>query len=413
MDELINEQEEFRNNILRALRAAQRRVQTDPKPTLSEQTRQNARHLLETYALDFPAAWPQTRDLLLLLAPKLEQAGYREPWLATLLTALQRSEAVADQAATAQIHYHIGEICRLASRHAEAERRLQISRSLFAAQEEATKEAQCLNRLAYLLLRIDRFPEAIAFATQAMQLVEENSLEYSMSLSALGLVAELQTRSVDAEQYHRRALEIRQAYNVRKEIAWSMQNLGITLRQRGEFEESTRCLRDALHLLAAEEDIAHKAIVQMNLAANYQITGEPQRALGLLSEAESAFNRVSDEFNFAKLLTTKGLCYLALRSYEQAESAFTMSAELFDKYDSLGWRLNALDGVGITYLEREWYARALQLFESIAQKLPDIEGTAAHRFLAATLPRQIEQARTQHVNIGSAVFQYEKETLLD
>ena len=67
----------------------------------------------------------------------------------------------------------------------------------------------------------------------------------------------------------------------------------------------------------------------------------------------------------------------------------------------MGWGLPTWNGNGTN--------RQLPLFESIEQQLPKIQGTPAHRYLTATLPRQIQQGKWQSVDIGDGVFQYSSE----
>ena len=54
----------FVEYVLRSVQAAFTRVQQDDTPVLEEETRERALHVL-SFALRLPAAWSQTRDLLL------------------------------------------------------------------------------------------------------------------------------------------------------------------------------------------------------------------------------------------------------------------------------------------------------------------------------------------------------------
>jgi hypothetical protein len=66
----------FVKNVLRSVRATLTRVQQDTNPVLIEETRARALHVL-SFALRLPAAWPQTRDLLLALAPSAIGVGLK------------------------------------------------------------------------------------------------------------------------------------------------------------------------------------------------------------------------------------------------------------------------------------------------------------------------------------------------
>lgn len=401
----MNEEEEFRKNIIRTIQAVHKRILHSNTATLSALEQENALHVLERYAVNFAPAWPCTRDLLLLLAPKMEQTEQQQRWFDILQAGLTQSQAQADPLLEAHLHFHIAQLYYLSSHYHEATEHLERSRELFTAQRQPRFVARSINKLAYLVMYQDNHGAAVALVHEAMELSDELSPEYATSLSVLGLVSQFQSRFEDATRFHTQALKIRQELNLQKETAWSLQNIGIALREQGKFQESTNFLRNALKLLEGEYDPVNQAVIKMNLSANYDILGEPRRALRILNDAESRFNLVLNEYNLAKLLTTKGLCHLSLQNYEQAENAFTMSAELFEKFNNLGWALNAWDGVGICYLRRGWYEDALAIFNIILVRLPEIQDTQAYRYLVNTVPVQIESAR-QHISTMGGGFDY-------
>ena len=207
-----------------------------------------------------------------------------------------------------------------------------------------------------------------------------------------------------AENYHRKALLIRTHHAAQKEMAWSLQNLGFALSEQGNHTMAIEHYQKALVLLATVYDPAHSAIIQMNLGRTYYHQGSHTQALSILIPAEQRLRQMSDAFNLAKLLTIKGLCYLAQHQWEAAESAFQASSDLFQQLNDLSWYLNAYDGLGISYLERGQYAQALTIFTEIVARLPKIEGTPAHKYLTATLAIQIAQAEAKQVERGKSVY---------
>ncbi|MCP4289822.1 MAG: hypothetical protein GY792_36285, partial [Gammaproteobacteria bacterium] len=66
----------FRAYVVRSM--AQLRVElSEVGSILSADEQEQALHAL-SFALKLPEAWPETRALLLAIAPKMEQAGYRD-----------------------------------------------------------------------------------------------------------------------------------------------------------------------------------------------------------------------------------------------------------------------------------------------------------------------------------------------
>ena len=84
----------FQDYIRAGVQASLARVQA-VEHTLPELDRQQAWHLL-SFALDLPEVWDETRALLLALAPKMEQAGFRMEWLVYLMEGHRRSQTYAD-----------------------------------------------------------------------------------------------------------------------------------------------------------------------------------------------------------------------------------------------------------------------------------------------------------------------------
>jgi tetratricopeptide (TPR) repeat protein len=382
----------FGQNVMRSVAATLVRIHRDPSPVLNEENRSRALNVL-SYSLKLPAAWPATRDLLMALAPKLEQAGHWGEWLPYLIKGLTLSEAVDDLWASAELRLHLGHLHRLQSRWTQARALLTASARGFAALGERRSQARALNQLAYVAWQQHRPREVETLAHQAQALLDETDIEYAMSLSALGLAAIEQHQWQAAEAYHRAALQIRAAHGDRRQMAWSLQNVGYALRGQGHYEAASACYEEAIATLRDLNDVAHCAIAQMNLGIVYSLRGEPAKALEVYAMAESTFRRIGDEGNLAQILVNQGIDYMALGNWQRAGSVFMTSAHLFQRLANLSGYLNALDGLGISYLEQNLYEKALAIFESVAVQLPKIEGTQYHRNLTKVIHSQLDRAK--------------------
>jgi tetratricopeptide (TPR) repeat protein len=349
-------------------------------------------------------AWAATRDLLLALAPKMEMAGYRSEWLPYLADGVAQSQRQGDQAAEAALQFQCGYLYRLMSNYAAAQTSLNASAAHYAALGDAEGQARALNQLAYLAWQQHRYDEAITLAQQALLLVGALDVEKATSLSALGLVAIDRSQWQEAAQYHKEALHIRAYHAQRRQMAWSLQNLALALRGQQEYEKAIAYYEEAIAILDEVHDPANRAIVQMNLGIVYYFREEFTKALAIYRLAETSFHQFADDFNLGKVLTNQGLGYLALQQWSQAESAFTESMNCFQKLADRGWYLNALDGLGITYLEQGFYDKALVIFESVQLQLTDIIDTPAYHYLAATISAQLEQVRNKVVKRGQSTW---------
>lgn len=393
----------FKELLVRSAAVAQARIEAEGATApISDAARERAQNVL-SYTLKEAAAWPAARELLLIMAPKMELAGYRHEWLTYLNHGLDQSQQQGDRLAIAALQLQCGSIHRLLSNHEQAQVLLSASVAHYAALGETAGQARALNQLAYLAWQQHRYEEAERFAQAALQIVGETSLEKAMSLSALGLVAYNRSRYTEAEKHHYAALLLRTDHNAHKEMAWSLQNLGLNAAEQGKYEVAIAYYKRALALLDKVYDPAHSAIVQMNLGGTYYRQKAYSQALDILNTVEQELRRLSDELNLAKLLTTKGLCYLAQQHWAFAQDAFRASADLFYRIGDFSWYLNAYDGLGISYLECAQYEQALAIFEAIVAQLPQIEGTPAHKHLAATVETQITQAKAKLVQSGASV----------
>ena len=87
---------------------------------------EQALHTL-TYALDLPEAWPLARDLLVNLAPLLEQAGYRDNWQPYLEQGIDRCHSTGESAAEGELRLQLGVLHQLRGRLDEARATLQAA----------------------------------------------------------------------------------------------------------------------------------------------------------------------------------------------------------------------------------------------------------------------------------------------
>lgn len=376
------------------VRVARQQVQAEgAEAPLADDSRQRALNIL-SYAFDCSAAWAEANTLLLVMAAKMEMAGYREEWLRYLETGLQRSEQLEDRPTEAALAFYSGQLQRLLNRYDEADQLLQRSATLCAALGDKPGEARALNQLAYLAWQQNHYEAAFAAAERALCLLDEADPERAMSLSAMGLVAFRKRQWQAAENYHRQALAIRVSSAQQRAVAWSLQNLADALCGQKAYETAAAYFKEAIALLTKIKDPVNCAVTQMNLGIVYQQQGEIKQALALYAGAEMTFRQFNDRLNLAKTLVNQGVGYLTLREWQQAETVCAESAHLFQQLKNQGDYLNALDGVGISYLERAEYAKALTIFELIAAQLPEIEGNYFYQGLSAIIPGQLARARS-------------------
>lgn len=375
----------FRTFIEMVLKRSLAQVQACSGP-LPEDVRDQALHAL-SFGLKLATVWPLTRTLLLDLAPRMEQMGHRDDWLPYLEQGITCSQHCADLLTAAELQLQVGYLQRLCNRFAAAQHSLHASAEAFSAMGQLDGQARALNHLAYLAWQQHRYPEAEQLAGQALTLLADGDPEQASSFTTLGELARVRQQWQAAEQYHQMALQIRRQQGDPRRTAWSLQNLGNTLRSQGRFTETITHYRQAMTLLAEIHDHFHWAIICMNVAILYYQGQQFQQALDHYTQAEAIFRQVQSTLYLAKIAVNKGLVFLALQDWPQAENAFITSAELFQSLNDVGEALNARDGLGLTYLYQGKRAAALTVFTEALQALSQLRNDAAY----ATLQRELAE----------------------
>ncbi len=389
----------FEQYVVRSIQATLDAIPADAL-FLAVEVRDRAMHLL-SFGLEVDAAWAHVRDLILCIAPKMEQAGHREDWMDYLERGVALSRAQNDRNAEAELSLSIGELMRLRSEFELARQWLNGSIAKFAALNEKQGEARALNELAFVAWQQNRFDETEYLVQTALTLLDEADPERATCFSRLGLVEIERQRWGQAERYHRSALQIRQMYSDRRKIGWSLQNLGYAMRGQGEYAEAINYYEQAIAILDELNDVVNCAIAQMNLGITHSFAKQPKKALDIYILAERIFVRFYDIYNLAKVLTSKGIDYLTLRDYVQAENAFIASISLFQQINDTRWQLNALDGLGSLYLEQGENEKASNIFRTAISELPKISESPIYTYLENKLHTHLEKARpSKETGIG-------------
>jgi tetratricopeptide (TPR) repeat protein len=277
----------FHDYIQSGLQQSLERVRA-AEPLVTEPDRQQAWHLL-SYAFGAETGWLSTRELLLELAPKMEQAGYREEWIPYLEQGIQQSQKVGDGIAEIEFKSQIGILYRLQNKFDFAHQWLTASAERSVELGETQRQACALNQLAYVACLRYSYIEASHLAKTALDLLVTDDPERAMSYFVLGMVAINCECWQEAEDYHRRSLKLREKQFDKRKIAWSLQNLGFALYGQQRFEEATVCYEQAIGISDEIQDPLNQAIMLMNLGNIYLQTRRFETALNHYAKAEAKF----------------------------------------------------------------------------------------------------------------------------
>lgn len=113
--------------------------------------------------------------------------------------------------------------------------------------------------------------------------------------------------------------------------ARQLQEQGVALFQRKEYEESGRLFQQALNIYEGDGEIGLAGEMQANIGLVHRALGEYQQALETMERALKVFQQINDRLQMAKALGNLGGVYVALGNKEQAYNCYRQAADIFDE----------------------------------------------------------------------------------
>ena len=231
---------------------------------VSEEVRVQAWHLL-SFALRTPRAWPVTATLLLELSPKMQQAGYREQWLAYLEAGLVYSSNAGDALRTAALELEVGELQRHLGRLDAAQTCFDAARHTFAAAGDIVQTGAakvCLANLAYLR---ERWPLALDLCGEVLAAILDL---HFVRARALFVAANTHNSLHEEEEAERLFIESQAAWEELGEPQWAalcLQNRAWLASRRGENHLARTLCAEALATFVDLGALHSQAVVHQDL----------------------------------------------------------------------------------------------------------------------------------------------------
>lgn len=361
----------FRGYIVRNTEFALRRVK---KATYSLSV-EDQKLVFKTldYALKYDETWPVTRDLLMSVAPKMEQAGYRGEWVAYLESGIEQSQQQEDLFAEAVLHFNVGILQQRQANFEMARRKFHCSALQFQKVGNQLEEARALNRLAYVARLQRRFEEAKQILKRAQILAKDDVAQAAYNDLVHGSMALDQRDWQNAAFFFRRSLSLWKKTKDKRMIAWGLTNLGTALRVVKKHDEAISSYHEAISLFEEIKDPVHQAVAQMNLGNAYLDLGEAQKALQFYKLSESIFYDTQAWLRFAKVNLNKAIAYQDLEQWTQAECAYFSGIEQLRKIGSISAMIKGLISLAEMYIEQGQHKKADETLQQARRELGQIE----------------------------------------
>jgi tetratricopeptide (TPR) repeat protein len=380
----------FRGYIVRNTQDILARVQ-QAGAVLPPAERKQALHTL-SYALKLPEAWPDTRTLLLTMAPKMEQAGFRDEWIPYLAQGIQQSQILDDPEAEAELHFQLGRMYRLRGKFEEARPEFKTSIKGFERLSMSLNQARAMNRLAQVARLERQFEESTRLAENALSLLNEQEAERAYSYLVLGMVALDKRDWLEAVGLFELSLSLWEGEYNQRMMGRCLISLGAALRQMKKYQEAMTAYHRAIALFEEIQDLVYRAIAQMNLGNVHYYIDQPNEALKHHLQAERIFRRAQDRFYLAHVHHNIGMAYRKLQQWKRAEEAYLLSIEQQEKLGNIAWLVDTMDGLGLAYLRQGQLEKAVTTFEEALKRLAKIEGEPGFESLFEMVSSHLREA---------------------
>jgi tetratricopeptide (TPR) repeat protein len=361
---------------------------------LPHETRVQALHVL-SYALNLSAAWPAVRDLLLAMAPKMEQAGYRDEWIPYLEKGLAQSQAQGDHRAYADLNRHLGFLFQLRSLFDRARWHYEASAETHKALRQPRDYAFLLNRLPFLARLQRRFGEAEQLAQEALQLLPADDVDRATSYSVLGWVA-FDTHNLPASIEHfSRSLAIFSAQGDRRQAARRLRDLGTAYLWLKRYQQALQNFHEAAAQFDDLQDHFEQAVTWLNLGIVHLLLDEAAEALSIFLQAERVLRPLHNPEHLAMVCNNQGIAYRQLRKWPEAKAVLHESIGLWRTLGNVDGLVNVLDALGLTYLAEGSHQTAIDTFLGALATLEQMREDPSYPHRRQEIELHLSLARSQ------------------
>ncbi|MEM7344253.1 MAG: tetratricopeptide repeat protein [Chloroflexota bacterium] len=362
----------FRGYIVKSIDYSLAQIDNTPH-LLPDDVREQALHNL-SFALKWADAWPTARDLLIQMAPKMEQAGFRDEWIPYLEEGLTQARFHEDQPAAAELYLQLGVLYQLRSKYDMARTHLEASIQVSEALEDAFNQARAINRLAYLARLERKFDEAESLIENSHNHLNDTNLsENAYGYYVLGLVALDKRNWEEAISFSEKALNLWEKQGNPRLMGRSLLCLSVALEKLERYSEAANKCKKADHLFGEAQDTIYQASVKINLGNVYLALKQPKEALNLYLMAKPILRKIQDKFSLIHVDHNIGMAYRQLKQWDKAEEAYLSAIRQEQKIGNIAWVINTMDELGLLYQDKEEKHRAITAFKDAIQLLPQIE----------------------------------------
>ncbi len=267
-------------------------------------------------------------------------AGQYERALQRVVPSIERATTIGYRPLLAEVHRLHGRLQADSGRFDVAELELVQAHALAVESGHDDVVLAAAQGLAYVVgIRHARYAEGLQWGETAVPLARRSGDDRALAalIGVVGSVLSSQGRYVQAEQHHRRALELREASlgADHPRVAASINNLGTVLYSRGDYPQAQQHFRRALALQERVLGPNHPDVARAcnNLGNTLYREGRPEQAQAFYRRALDVRERAlgADHPDVATALDTLGNVYLGQGQLEPAEDHYRRALRIRER----------------------------------------------------------------------------------
>lgn len=399
MNDATDYQTMFRQMLVRSVRAALTEIDL-AAPRLDEDQRDRSLYAL-SLALDLAEAWPVAKELTLVIAPFMENQGYRYEWMYFLERGIVQATSRGDRNAQARLQLHLGRLYQLLGDYAASDDYLVPCRQF--AEEVGDREllVRSLDRLSTSASEQHQLSRARALAEETLALLDPDDPACAPSHRVLGVIALQGGRWDEAMTHYRRALTLRERegnpHLVAMAYAQYMQALnvredglgpGVQVRRHvddvdwyaKEYAKILSYYQDAIRLYHEAGNLYDEAVALKSCGYLAWRLGNHEDALGYYAGAESLCLQINSRFILTLIYNSRGYVLCDMARYVEAEQSFAHSIRLAREHGDSHVSFDGLVALGDVYLRMQRYDDAVAAWQEALSELADLQEAPPHLF---------------------------------
>ncbi len=300
-------------------------------------------------------------------------AGFwREGLLDSAETYLERSRLTAAAIGDLRVEANaIGALANVSADRGDLEAAREYHARSLAIRErigDTRGAAADLNNLGLLAQELGDLAEARRQFQAALELNRRDGHDEVAATNLLNLagLASLAGDLGRAESLYEDALAAWRARQMWAEAAEALRGLGQLEVRRGNYPAARKSLHEAVTILARTGPLADALAAQGELAAVLAASGELQQAIDQLRRAQARADSAQVPLEVrARLVLARADLAVQLNAFEEADRLYSRANALFRQAGDFTGQAEAQQGRAMLFLEREDYASAQRLLESV------------------------------------------------